>query len=133
MRKEMFYGASHLIFQKAEELRNCSTPAEELLWNHLKGSQLGVKFRRQHPAAIYVLDFYCYEAQLALELNGSIHQLEEVKKNDVIRENTLKTLGIKVIRFNNQEVISNVNKVIDKINLAITSANQIINLLKVPL
>lgn len=116
MRKEMFYGASHLIFQKAEELRNRSTPAEELLWNHLKGSQLGVKFRWQHPAAIYVLDFYCHEAQLAVELDGSIHQLEEVKKNDEVRENTLKSLGITIIRFNNAEVFSDINEVIKKIN-----------------
>lgn len=118
----MFYGARDLIFQKAEELRNRQTPAEELLWNHLKGNQLGVKFRRQHPAAIYILDFYCHEAQLAVEIDGSIHQLEEVKRNDKIRQNTLESLGIKIIRFDNQEVFSNLEGVLNKIK---TVAKQI--------
>ena len=128
----MFYGATNLIFQKAEELRNRCTPAEELLWNHLKGSQLGVKFRRQHPAAVYVLDFYCYEAQLAVELDGSIHQLEEVKKNDAIRESTLKSLGIKIIRFNNQEVFSNLEGVFDKIRSVIKQTETNTSTLKSP-
>lgn len=111
----MFYGASHLIFQKAEELRNNCTPAEELLWNYLKGSQLGAKFRRQHPAAIYVLDFYCHQKKLGVELDGSIHQLEEVKINDKLREEVLSGLGIKIIRFTNNEVFENTAAVLDKI------------------
>ena len=118
----MFYGANDLIFQKAEELRNRATPAEDLLWNYLKGGQLGVKFRRQHPAGIYVLDFYCHELQLAVELDGSIHQVEEVKKNDQIRETTLKSLGIKFLRFDNKEVFGNISEVINKITKAITTS-----------
>ena len=117
----MFYGASNLIFQKAEELRNRSTPAEELLWNYLRGSQLGVKFRRQHPASLYVLDFYCHELKLAIEIDGSIHELEEVKRNDVVRENTLKSLGITILRFSNNEVFSNPATVINKIKAAKSS------------
>lgn len=74
MKKNMFFGASDLIFQKAEYLRNRSTQAEELLWDHLKGEQLGVKFRRQHPAFLYVLDFYCHELDLIIEIDGTIHQ-----------------------------------------------------------
>ena len=117
----MFYGAGNLIFQKAEELRNRSTPAEDLLWNYLKGGQLGVKFRKQHPASLYVLDFYSHEIKVAIELDGSIHQLEEVKKNDFNRENALKSLGIEILRFNNNEVFNNLNNVIDRIKEAIAS------------
>ncbi len=100
----MFYGAGNLIFEKAEQLRNNITAAEEQLWNYLRGSQLGVKFRRQHPAAIYVLDFYCDELRLAIEIDGSIHYLEDVKKNDTIRQQTLENLGISFLRFTNTEV-----------------------------
>lgn len=120
----MFYGANNLIFQKAEDLRNRSTPAEELLWNHLRGSQLGVKFRRQHPASLYVLDFYCYELKLAIELDGSIHALEEVKRNDEIREKHLKGLGITILRFDNRELFKNLPGVIERIKSAIKNAGR---------
>jgi phosphoribosylformimino-5-aminoimidazole carboxamide ribotide isomerase len=124
MRKEMFYGASHLIFQKAEELRNNATEAEELLWNYLKGGQLGVKFRRQHPAWMYVLDFYCHELQLAIELDGSIHALEEVKKNDALREAHLKELGITILRFDNKTLFKDISAVVEQIKTGIAKAKQ---------
>ncbi len=56
MKENMFYKAAPLIFKKAEELRNSPTPSEELIWNYLQRNQLGLKFRRQHPASVYVLD-----------------------------------------------------------------------------
>lgn len=121
----MFYGASHLIFQKAEQLRNNCTHTEELLWSYLRVSKLGVKFRRQHPAAIYILDFYCHELQLAIELDGTIHQLEEVKKNDLIRENTLRSLGIEILRFDNREVLENMSAVVNKIEQTINDSKRI--------
>ncbi len=112
----MFYGASHLIFQKAEELRNKSTPAEELLWNHLNNSSEGIKFRRQHPCALYVLDFYCHELKLCIEIDGSIHQQEEVKQNDQRREQLIAELGISILRFTNDEVFQNTAQVIQQIH-----------------
>jgi cyclase len=60
MKKQMFIGASDLIFKNAAALRNNMTPAEMLLWGHLKSSQLDTKFRRQHPLGIYIADFYCH-------------------------------------------------------------------------
>jgi cyclase len=68
MEKNMFYGAHPLIFKRAEELRNNQTESEELLWNYLRQNQLGLKFRRQHPASFYVLDFYAHSIKLALKL-----------------------------------------------------------------
>jgi anthranilate synthase component II len=107
MKENMFYGASKLIFQKAEELRKNMTHAEEITWGMLKGNQFEVKFRRQHPIFLYIVDFYCHELKLVIEIDGSIHDIEEVKINDVIRENDLKELGLKVLRFTNNDVLYN--------------------------
>lgn len=94
MKENMYYGASHLIFQKAEELRNRMTPAEEILWKHIHINQWKLKFRRQHPIWNYIADFYCHGIKLVIELDGAIHELEDVKKNDAIRENYLIRNGI---------------------------------------
>ena len=102
----MHYGAHPLIFRKAAELRNKMTFAEGLLWNYLKANEWGYKFRRQHPLFMYVADFYCHQLKLIIEIDGSIHELEDVKRNDAIRENHLKNLGLKIIRFKNEEVIN---------------------------
>ena len=80
MSKKLHLGANHVIFKNAESLRYNLTQAELVLWGHLKGNQLGSKFRRQHPLGIYIADFYCHEALLVIELNGDIHNLEEIKK-----------------------------------------------------
>ena len=110
----MFYGASKLIFQKAEELRKNMTPAEEIMWGMLKGNQFEVKFRRQHPLFLYIVDFYCHELKLVVEIDGSIHDLEDVKINDTIRENDLKVLGLKVLRFTNNDVLYNREIIMEK-------------------
>ena len=111
----MYYGASNLIFQKAKELRNRTTPAEEILWSYLHINEWHLKFRRQHPIANYIVDFYCHSLKLVIELDGGIHSVEEVKLNDDNRENHLKELGLTVIRFKNEEVIYNLNKVMETI------------------
>ena len=114
MKENMFYGASKLIFQKAEELRKNMTHADLLMWGILKGNQLGVKFRRQHPVSFYIVDFYCHELKLVIEVDGSIHNVEENKRNDVIRENDLKDLGLKIVRFTNKEVLQNSDLIMEK-------------------
>ena len=112
---DMHFGAHPLIFKKAEELRNRMTAEEELLWNYLRNNAWGYKFRRQHPLFMYVADFYCHQLKLIIEIDGSIHELEDVKRNDAIRENHLKSLGLKVIRFKNEEVLNNLEIVLIKI------------------
>ena len=96
MKEKMFYKAHPLIFQIAERLRNQPTFSEELLWNYLKQNPHGIKFRRQHPAAMYVLDFYAHQIRLAVEVDGDIHSNEDVKKNDIQRQGYLESLGILV-------------------------------------
>ncbi len=119
MQDNMFYKANPLIFQKAEELRNNPTEAEQLLWNYLRQNELGIKFRRQHPTSMYVLDFYVHAVKLAIEIDGSIHALDDVKRNDIERQKYLESLGIKFLRFSNEEVFKNLDKVIDKIKQTI--------------
>jgi agmatine deiminase len=112
MNENMFYRANPLIFKIAEQLRNHPTYAEDLLWNYLRQSPKGVKFRRQHPASIYVLDFYAHKIKLAIEIDGSIHSNEEVKKNDLIRQTHLENLNIRFLRFTNEQVEKQMESVI---------------------
>lgn len=121
----MFYGASNLIFENAKKLRNTLTDSEALLWNYIKGKQLGVKFRRQHPIANYIADFYCHEAKLVIELDGSIHHQPEILQNDIERQKYLEELGLIVIRFTNKELQHNLNTVLDKIKEAIQAQRHI--------
>jgi homoserine kinase len=88
---------------------------EEILWNYLSSNNWGLKFRRQHPIAIYVADFYCHKLKLIIEIDGSIHQLEEVKKHDAQREKNLNDLGLDVLRFTNDEVQKKGENVLQKI------------------
>jgi len=119
MKENMFYGANSLIFQKAEELRNRMTPAEEILWNSIHINEWKLKFRRQHPIANWVVDFYCHPIKLVIELDGGIHDVDEVKRNDEERENSLKRLGLTILRFKNEEVYKNKKAVIQEISDAI--------------
>lgn len=121
MQENMFYKAHPLIFKKAEELRSSPTEAESLLWNYLRQNEFGIKFRRQHPASVYVLDFYAHAIKLAIEIDGSIHVLEDVKRNDIERQQHLESLGIKFLRFSNEEIFKNLDKVIDKIKQTIAN------------
>jgi acetylglutamate kinase len=115
----MYYGASHIIFQRAEELRSRMTAAEELLWKHLHINEWKLKFRRQHPIAVYVADFYCHALKLVIELDGGVHDEVDVKKLDRSREADLKLLGLTVVRFRNEEVFKNIDEVLEAIKKTI--------------
>lgn len=112
----MYYGASHLIFKRAEELRNRMTLVEEILWNHIHINEWKLKFRRQHPIWNYVVDFYCHGIKLVIELDGGIHDAEDVKKYDAERETHLKEMGLNVLRFKNEEILNNKIAVLEKIS-----------------
>lgn len=100
--------------QKARELRNNSTKTEILLWKFLKGKQmLGYDFHRQKPLGNYIVDFFCNELMLAIEIDGISHINQE--EADQLRQKELEKLGVKFLRFDNEEVFYNVDKVLDKI------------------
>ncbi|HQW44419.1 MAG: endonuclease domain-containing protein [Chitinophagaceae bacterium] len=123
---DMFYGAIKPIFARAEELRKNQTEDEKLLWQRLKRNQLGVRFKRQHPIWMYIADFYCHELKLVIEVDGSIHNVKEVIENDMIRQEDIVSFGIRVIRFTNIEVRTDIGSVISRIQTIINElqANQ---------
>jgi len=116
MKENMFYGAGPLILKRAEELRKNMTSAEKIIWQHIHINEWKLKFRRQHPISNFVVDFYCHPIKLVIEIDGDIHDDEEVKKNDALREKTLVSLGLKILRFNNQEIYKNSKGVLKKID-----------------
>lgn len=102
-------------FRKA--LRNDLTPAEAKLWTLLKQSRLqGRKFRRQHSVGHYILDFYCPAERLAIELDGAVHDTESAQEYDRERDSFLRRYGIKVLRFENQQVFQNTEAVLMEIS-----------------
>jgi len=116
MKKErMHLGTSGLMFERAQSLRETATLAEKLLWGRLSKNQMGSKFRRQHPILNYIVDFYCHAFKFAVELEGSVHENAERRFHDRMRTEALSVHGITVIRFSNEEVISNIDQVIEAI------------------
>jgi very-short-patch-repair endonuclease len=102
---------------RRQDLRNNPTQAEAFLWGFLKHSQFeDKKFRRQASIGSYIVDFYCPSEKLIIELDGEVHFDEEAKKYDAERTKYLESLGLKVIRFENQEVIYNLDKILKEIS-----------------
>ncbi|MBT6685924.1 MAG: endonuclease domain-containing protein [Bacteroidetes bacterium] len=113
----MYYGSNFFTFQKAEELRKHMTKAELILWKELRNKKLlGLKFRRQHPISRFIADFYCHKHKLVIELDGEIHLKNDVAINDKKREDEIKSLGITVLRFKNNEIINHLESVLQQIS-----------------
>jgi very-short-patch-repair endonuclease len=95
----------------ARKLRNNSTLAEVILWDEvLKQKQLkGYSFLRQRPIGNYIVDFFCKDLKLIIELDGTIHRFQ--KSKDKKREENLKAMGYKIIRLQNQEILKNIRNV----------------------
>jgi len=112
----MFYGALPIHFELAKQLRNHPTEAETFLWNHLSSIE-DIRFKRQHPILYFIADFYCHKAKLIIEVDGGYHTIPEQYLYDKNRDNELSELGLKVIRFTNEQVlfdIENTLHVIEK-------------------
>ena len=106
-----------LTLIRAREFRKVLTPAERLLWDKLRKRQLvGYKFRRQHPIGSYVVDFYCPEKKLAIEVDGDSH--EDREAYDRKRTGILEKYRCKVIRFTNQQIHYEMEFVLDQILIA---------------
>jgi len=100
--------------ERARELRKKQTPAEQLLWEILRDRQLlGFKFRRQHQFGDYILDFYCHEAKLAVELDGAVH--EQRPEKDAKRDAYLKSQGIQVLRISNNTLLRTTTSALEQI------------------
>lgn len=102
--------------KQARHLRKHSTVAERRLWSRLRNSKAaGLKFRRQHPIGSRIVDFFCEEAKLAVELDGSGHRRHFGEYEDLDRELELHEKGIRVLRFSNKAVLSNLGVVVNEI------------------
>lgn len=113
---DFYFGASATTKALAAELRKNMTYAEKVLWQQLRNRKLDdLKFRRLHPVDIFILDFYCHEKKLAIEVDGGIHNSEEQKEWDENRTYELNEFGITVLRFSNEDVIDKTESVINSI------------------
>ncbi len=107
-------GTTPEIESAAKVLRYNLTPAEQLLWQALKGKKLhGLKFRCQHPVGSFIADFFCAKHKLIIELDGTVHDRQT--EYDNARTEQFKAYGYQVVRFRNQEVFANLDAVLEQI------------------
>ena len=110
------------IIERCRELRHNPTQAEIVLWDLLRNRRLeGYKFRRQHPVSRLILDFYCEDLHLAIEVDGGVHLEPDQEEYDLFRTQMLNQLGIRVLQFWNNDVIRNPEKVLEVIREALLS------------
>jgi len=100
----------------ARQLRNNSTKSEIYLWKHLKGKQMcGYDFHRQKPLDNFIVDFFCHELMLAIEIDGYTHLLEEVQIKDAEKQKKLNELGVNVLRVHDDLVFNDIENVLKEI------------------
>ncbi len=98
----------------ARALRQTMTPTERVLWKALRNQQInGLKFRRQHPIGPYIVDYCCLHPQIVIELDGPIHDSQV--EYDADRDEYLRTLGFRVLRFRNDEVLADLGVILERI------------------
>ena len=107
----------HLLIDHAKRMRSEPTEAESVLWDLIRTKKVGYKFRRQHPIDVFIPDFVCLEKKLIIEIDGGYHLTKEQVELDEERSQILKSLGYKILRFTNEEVISNPHAVVEHIKL----------------
>ena len=110
--------------QRRRDLRKHQTKAEYELWKYLKKQQMGVKFRRQHSIEKYIVDFYCHELRLIIELDGWVHGEEGQKEKDAYRQNVLEQKGYSVVRYTNEQIKYNIRGVVQDIDNTIRSTKK---------
>jgi very-short-patch-repair endonuclease len=115
-RRPFHIEATPIVFGYANALKKEMTEAEKIVWEKLRNRRLNdLKFRRQHPIGKFILDFYCHDLKLAVEIDGNIHEQEDVKEKDEGRTYMLTEWGITVLRFTNEEVMNKLGFVLETI------------------
>ena len=106
----------------AKELRNNATKAEVFLWQKIKRKQFyGYDFHRQKPIDNYIVDFFCNELMLGIEIDGYSHQIVEVFEKDVVKEQKIRSLGISLLRFTDRQIYNDMENVLRAIESFITA------------
>jgi cyclase len=108
-----------------KKLRENMTEAETILWSLIRKKQIGFQFRRQVSIGHYVVDFYCKDLNLAIEIDGGIHSNKDQKEYDSFRQEIIESVGINFLRFKNEEVVHNLTKVIKEIKKTCRQLNQV--------
>ena len=108
----------------SQKLRNNSTKSEILLWERIKNKALGVAFNRQFPYDSYIIDFYCKELKLAIEIDGFTHDNQESQKRDEERQLKLESYGIKFIRLDDRDIFHNIENIVKVIEKTISELKQ---------
>ena len=103
----------------SKEMRRFATEAESILWEYLRAKQLGKTFKRHHIIGDYIADFVCLESGLIVELDGGYHQLPEQQINDELRTEWLEKHGFRVIRFKNEELLTNIDHCLEIIKASL--------------
>ncbi len=120
MTKRIIIPYNPILKEFARQLRNDSTRTEIFLWLKLKGKQMyGYDFHRQKPIDQYILDFFCQELMLGIEVDGYSHEFLEVYNKDTIKEKRMNELGIAVLRFSDKQVLRDMENVIRAIEFFI--------------
>ena len=104
----------------AHQNRVNMTLAERILWENIRQNQLGHKFLRQYIIGDYIVDFICRDGGLIIEVDGAYHSEPKQKENDTVRENWLTSKGYHILRFTNEEIYSDIEKVLSEIKRALT-------------
>ena len=120
MAKRKIIPYNPILKEFARQLRNNSTRTEIFLWLKLKGKQMyGYDFHRQKPIDQYILDFFCQELMLGIEVDGYSHEFLEVYNRDEVKEKKMKELGITILRFSDEQVLRDMENVIRAIEFFI--------------
>ena len=116
----MYFGSKEETKRLSKQLRQKLTPAENKLWWKLRNRNLvGAKFRRQHPIECFIADFYCHDLKLVIEVDGPMHMQDEKHASDKNRTAEFERLGLKVLRFTNDQVLHQMEKVMEIIQYEI--------------
>jgi very-short-patch-repair endonuclease len=117
------------IVETARSLRRVQTSAEKVFWEQVRGRRfLGMKFTRQFPTPVFVdgqkrffiADFYCFEERLMVEIDGSIHQTQQ--DYDQLRTEILNVLGFKILRYTNEEILSDIKSVMKSLEITLNKS-----------
>jgi len=115
-----YFGASAELLKRAKQLRRNLTTTERLLWDVLKDkSKFPIRWRRQHPAHKFILDFYCPFLKLAVEIDGDSHLSDLAKFYDQDRDQIMLDFGVTTLRFTNDDILNRIDEVENKIRIEI--------------
>ena len=109
------------VIYSARKLRREMSLPEVLLWEHLRASKQGIKFRRQHPIGPYIADFYCSAAKLVIEIDGEAHDRGDRPERDLVRNATMRSAGYEVLRAGAADVLNSMEAVLLTIRAAAES------------